>query len=122
MDFLKKNYMGIMVCFIIALPSWLMGKRFPVVGGAVIAIILGMIIALFWNDKGKAADGIKFTSKMILQAAVVLLGFGMNLSVVLQTGKQSLPIIICTISTSLIVAWIFHKVMDIKKNIILNYL
>ncbi|SEA76509.1 conserved hypothetical integral membrane protein [Oribacterium sp. KHPX15] len=116
MDFLKKNYMGIMVCFIIALPSWLMGKRFPVVGGAVIAIILGMIIALFWNDKGKAADGIKFTSKMILQAAVVLLGFGMNLSVVLQTGKQSLPIIICTISTSLIVAWIFHKVMDIKKN------
>ena len=114
MDFLKKNYMGIMVCFIIALPSWLMGKRFPVVGGAVIAIILGMIIALFWNDKGKAADGIKFTSKMILQAAVVLLGFGMNLSVVLQTGKQSLPIIICTISTSLIVAWIFHKVTDIK--------
>ena len=98
MDFLKKNYMGIFVCFVIAVPSWLLGKRFPVVGGAVIAIILGMIIALFWNDKGKASDGIKFTSKMILQAAVVLLGFGMNLSVVLQTGKQSLPIIICTIS------------------------
>ena len=53
MDFLKKNYMGIFVCFVIAVPSWLLGKRFPVVGGAVIAIILGMIIALFWNDKGK---------------------------------------------------------------------
>jgi uncharacterized integral membrane protein (TIGR00698 family) len=116
MDFLKKNYMGIFVCFAIAVPSWLLGKRFPVVGGAVIAIILGMIIALFWNDKGKASDGIKFTSKMILQAAVVLLGFGMNLSVVLQTGKQSLPIIICTISTSLILSWILHKVMNIKGN------
>ena len=52
MDFLKKNYMGVIVCFTIAVPSWLLGKRFPVVGGAVIAIILGMIIALFWNDKG----------------------------------------------------------------------
>ena len=116
MDFLKKNYLGIIVCFTIAVPSWLLGKRFPVVGGAVIAIILGMIIALFWNDKGKAADGIKFTSKIILQEAVVLLGFGMNLSVVLQTGKQSLPIIICTISTSLILSWILHKVMNIKGN------
>ena len=45
MDFLKKNYLGIIVCFTIAVPSWLLGKRFPVVGGAVIAIILGMIIA-----------------------------------------------------------------------------
>ena len=38
--------------------------------------------------------------KKILQYAVILLGFGMNLSVVLQTGKQSLPIILATISTS----------------------
>ena len=116
MDFLKKNYLGIFVCLAIAVPSWILGKRFPVIGGAVIAIIIGMIITLFWNDKGKASAGIRFTSKMILQAAVVLLGFGMNLSVVLDTGKQSLPIIICTISTSLGIAWILHKVMNIKGN------
>ena len=41
----------------------------------------------------------------------------MNLGVILQTGKQSLPIIICTISTSLVVAWILHKVMHIESNI-----
>ena len=40
----------------------------------------------------------------------------MNLGVILQTGKQSLPII-CTISTSLVVAWILHKVMHIESNI-----
>ncbi len=111
MVFFKKNYLGIFVCLAIAVPSWILGKKFPVMGGAVIAIIIGMIITLFWNDKGKASAGIRFTSKMILQAAVVLLGFGMNLSVVLDTGKQSLPIIICTISTSLGIAWILHKVM-----------
>ena len=76
------------------------------VGGAVIAIIAGMIITMFWNDKKNAEAGIKWTSKIILQTAVVLLGFGMNLQVIFQTGKQSLPIIICTITTSLVIAWI----------------
>ena len=44
-------------------------------------------------------------------------GKTMNLGVILQTGKQSLPIIICTISTSLVVAGILHKVMHIESNI-----
>ncbi len=113
---LKKNLPGILTCFIIAVPSWLLGKKFPIIGGAVIAILIGMILSLFWNDKKSAESGIKFTSKFILQTAVVLLGFGMNLSVVVQTGKQSLPIIVCTISTSLIIAWLLHKVMKIPGN------
>ena len=70
-----KNWKGILLCFIIAIPSWLMGKRFEIIGGAVIAIIAGMIVALFWNDKGVFEGGIKFTSKKILQWAVILLGF-----------------------------------------------
>jgi len=117
MEFFKKNLKGILVCILIAVPSWLIGKQVPVIGGAVIAILAGMVITLFWNDKKSADPGIKWTSKIILQAAVVLLGFGMNLNVVLQTGKQSLPIIVCTISTSLIIAWALHKVMRIPGNI-----
>lgn len=79
MDFIKKNLSGILVCFIIAVPAWLLGKAFPVIGGPVIAILAGMLITLIWTDKGKAEAGIKWTSKIILQTAVVLLGFGMNL-------------------------------------------
>eukprot|EP00833_Pecoramyces_ruminatium_P002431 jgi/Orpsp1_1/1176463/evm.model.c7180000057665.1 len=116
-NFIKENWMGIMICMVIAIPSWLLGKVFPIIGGAVIAILVGMCITLFWNNKGKAATGIKFTSKYILQGAVVLLGFGMDLSVVFDTGKQSLPIIVCTIATSLIIAWALHRVMRIPRNI-----
>lgn len=116
-EFFSKNLRGILICLIIAIPSWLLGKQFPVIGGPVIAIIAGMIIAMFWNDKGRAASGIRFTSKFILQSAVVLLGFGMDLNVVLRTGKQSLPIIICTIATSLIITWVLHKAMKIPSNI-----
>ena len=93
MNFIQKNFKGILVCFLIAIPSWLIGKAFPVIGGPVIAILAGMVITCFWTEKGTAESGIKWTSKIILQTAVVLLGFGMNLGVILQTGKQSLPII-----------------------------
>ncbi len=116
MNFLKKNLSGILVCLAIAVPSWLLGKKFPVVGGAVIAILVGMIVAMFWHDKGKAESGIKWTSKIILQTAVVLLGFGMNLGVIFETGKQSLPIIICTISTSLIIAFVLRKALHVSSN------
>ena len=50
MNFIKKNGIGILLCLAIAIPSWFLGKIFPVVGGAVIAIIAGMIITMFWND------------------------------------------------------------------------
>ena len=61
--------------------------------------------------------GIKFTSKKVLQWAVVLLGFGLDLTVVLKTGKQSLPIIVCTIAVSLLIAFVLHKALRIPSKI-----
>lgn len=39
MEFIKKNYKGLLLCLVIAIPSWILGKMFPIIGGAVIAII-----------------------------------------------------------------------------------
>lgn len=117
METIKKNLSGVLVCLAIAVPCWLLGKVFPIVGGAVFAIIAGMIITIFIKDSSKIQPGVTFVSKKVLQYAVILLGFGLNLSVVLQTGKQSLPIILATISTSLIVAFIMHKVLHIPSKI-----
>lgn len=108
------NIHGIAVCFILAIPAWLLGNLFPVIGGPIIAILLGMIITLVWHEKGNFSDGINFTSKYVLQTAVVLLGFGLNLNVVLATGIQSLPIIVGTILTALIVAYVMMKVLDME--------
>lgn len=114
---LKNKWKGLLLCLAIALPSWFLGKMFPIVGGAVIAIIAGMILTGFIKNKGELEPGIKFTSKKILQWAVILLGFGMNLSVVLETGRQSLPIILATITTSLVIAFALHKIMHIPSKI-----
>lgn len=117
MEWIKKNVPGLLLCIVISIPSWFLGKQFPIVGGAVIAIISGMVITLFLKKKDNLSSGIKFTSKKILQWAVVLLGFGLDLGVVLQTGKQSLPIIVCTITTSLVIAYALHKLMHIPGKI-----
>ena len=117
MQTIRKHLPGMAVCLAIAVPSWLLGKLVPVIGGPVFSIVIGMVIALLWTPGAACKPGVGFTSKKILQTAVVLLGFGLNLNVVLQTGKQSLPIIICTIATSLLVAFALHKLLHIDGNI-----
>ncbi|MDO5147151.1 MAG: YeiH family protein [Eubacteriales bacterium] len=115
MDIVRNTWAGFLLCLVIAVPSWWLGKEFPIIGGPVIAIVLGMILTLFIKDKSKLEGGIKFTSKKVLQWAVILLGFGLNLNVILETGKQSLPIIVATIATSLAIAFLLCKVMKVPE-------
>ena len=117
MEFLKKNSYGILLCLAIAVPSWFLGKQFPIIGGPVIAIIAGMIFGLFLKERSRLESGIKYTSKKILQYAVVLLGFGLNLQVIFQTGMQSLPIILSTIAVSLVIAYVLHRALHIPEKI-----
>lgn len=117
MNFITKCWKGILLCLVIAVPCWFLGQTFPIIGGPVFGILAGMIITLLLKDKSMFQDGITFVSKKVLQYAVILLGFGLNLSVILETGKQSLPIIVTTISTSLIIAYLLHKVMHVPGNI-----
>ncbi len=117
MEWIRRNGPGILVCLCIAVPAWFLGRTFEVVGGPVFAILLGMVMALFWKEQGRARAGITFTSKKILQLAMVLLGFGMNLSSVAKVGAQSLPIILSTITTSLVAAFVLHKLLHMDAKI-----
>ena len=113
----KDRGLGLLLCLCIALPCWLLGKAVPVVGGPVFAILAGMVVALFYREKRRTQAGIAFTSKKILQYAVILLGFGLNLSEIAKVGLQSLPIILSTITTSLVVAFALHKLLRVPANI-----
>ena len=117
MSFFSDKWRGIILCAVLAVPCWFLGKLVPVVGAPVFTILLGMLVALVWPVQAAYKSGVGFVSKKVLQYAVILLGFGLNISVVLATGKQSLPIIVCTIATSLIVAYVLHKVMNIPGKI-----
>ncbi|WP_293970697.1 YeiH family protein [uncultured Ruminococcus sp.] len=113
---MKKFILGILLCLAIAVPSWFLVMFVPaleVIGAPVIAIIAGMILSLIIKKKDAFTDGIAFTSKKILQYAVILLGFGLNLATIGKVGLTSLPIILSTIATSLIVAFVMYKLLKV---------
>ena len=110
---------GIGICAAIALPCWFLGEALPVVGGPVFAILLGMAIALLWKQpiRGTVQDGIAFTAKKVLQYAVILLGFGLNLAQIAAVGAESLPIIASTIATALIVGYVLYRALHMDSAI-----
>ena len=124
MNFVKKNGCGILLSGIFALVATLLTKisigsfSFDLIGAPVFSILFGMILTLiFPNIKTNTyiGSGIKFTSKKILQYAVIVLGFSLNLNTIAKVGIKSLPVIIYTISTSLIIAFIMMKVLKVNK-------
>lgn len=102
---------GILVCLVISIVCWFLGHQFLIVGGPVFAILIGMVIAIFYKPNQNLGKGITFCSKKVLQYAVILLGFGLNLSQVAKVGQSSLPIIVSTIATSLIISFILFKLL-----------
>ena len=112
----KKDISGILFSALIAACAYFLGKKFPVIGGPVFGILFGIILNNF-NRPESLEAGIKFTSKKVLQLAVVLLGFGLNLGEIIVVGKSSLLIILSTISTALIIAFVAAKVLNIDSDI-----
>ena len=126
MKTLKNNLPGIILSAAVAGVSTLLAElsigsfSLEVIGAPVFSILFGMIITLIFpklaaSDKMKS--GVTFTSKKILQWAVIILGFSLNLGTIAKVGVQSLPVIVCTILTSLIVAVVLMKVMKVEKKV-----
>lgn len=115
----KNLWRGVVFALIIACPAWFLGKQFEVIGGPVFAILFGMILALIVPSKTAEplVAGVKFTSKKVLQWAVILLGFGLNLAQIAKVGATSLPIIVSTIATALIVAYVLARALHIPTKI-----
>ncbi|MDD5824046.1 MAG: YeiH family protein [Firmicutes bacterium] len=131
MAFIKEKGPGLLVCLIIAavataLSGLSLGSfSLEIIGAPVFAILFGMIITMIKPDFASADNmkhGVKFSSKKILQWAVIILGFSLNLSTIVKVGSQSLPVIVSTIATSLIVAYVMMKVlkMDSKASILIG--
>lgn len=126
MSFIKKNSIGIVVCAVIAgIATFLSGLSIgsfslEVIGAPVFSIVIGMVItAVFskFSSDERVKDGITFSSKKILQWAVIILGFTLNIKTVLSVGGKSLPVILSTIAVSLIVAYIMCKLLKVDKKV-----
>ncbi|MDD4843158.1 MAG: YeiH family protein [Anaerotignum sp.] len=115
MKMVKRKILGILLAGIIAIPAWFIGKAVPIVGSPVLGILFGMILA-FWKRPVTFNEGIQFTSKKILQYAIILLGFEMNLFNIFTVGKQTLLLMVFTLSASFLTAYFGGKLLKLDSN------
>ncbi len=102
-----KNYLpGVLLSLIVATIAYNLGILVPVIGGPVFGIVLGILLASIWTLPSVLDKGIKFTSKYILQLAVILLGFDMNMASVIKVGQQSLLVLVVTLTAAFFVAYL----------------
>jgi uncharacterized integral membrane protein (TIGR00698 family) len=116
-QFVQENAAGIFLSLFIACAAYGLGRLIPVVGGPVFGITLGILVTSLWKVPGFFGKGLKFTSKYILQLAVILLGFEMNMLSVIQVGQQSIWIIFFTLSAAFITVFFVGKFLGVRRKL-----
>ncbi len=106
---------GIGLAALIAVPAWLIGSRIPVVGSPVLGILFGMLLA-FWKRPSVFNGGISYTGKKLLQYAIVLIGFDMNLFQIMRVGGQTLLLMAFTLTAAFLGAYIVGRQLKIDRN------
>lgn len=96
-----KIFPGFLLSVAIAAVSCLIENLLPIhlVGSAVIAMFIGMIINHFSGNQKTLSPGLTFASKKILKFAIILLGLSLNITTILHVGKMSLIVMVFTLAT-----------------------
>ncbi|EYE87479.1 AraC family transcriptional regulator [Fervidicella metallireducens AeB] len=113
MIWIKKNYIGILLSFLLALVASKLGSIYPVIGGPVFGIVLGIIINNTIGKPKSTESGIRFTSKKVLQWAIIVLGASLNLNQIYKTGLDSLSVTIITLLVAFFTAYFVGNLMGI---------
>ena len=96
-----KVFPGIILSVGVAILACWLESLLPIhlIGSAVIAMFIGMVLNHFLRNTKVFASGLKFTSKKILKFAIILLGLSLNITTILNVGKMSLTVMIFTLLT-----------------------
>lgn len=89
--------LGVGICFAVAGLSVLVEKLIPgeLLGASIIALFMGTIINSFFHPMW-IKPALKFTSKKILKAAIILLGASLSISTIMSVGKMTFFVMIFT--------------------------
>ena len=107
------NFAGLGLAALVALAAWGVGLALPLLGAAVAAIVLGVLVrALF--APGPAFDaGIRFTGKKVLQWSIIGLGFGLDFGEIARTGLDSLAVMLGTLAVAFVSAWALGRLLKV---------
>ncbi|RXK17629.1 YeiH family protein [Macrococcus sp. DPC7161] len=110
------KFKGILLCFMIALVSTGLGLWMPVIGSVMFSILIGIVLGNL-NLHKSFQPGIKYSSKKLLQYAIILMGFTLSIRTVGSIGVSSLPLTLSTITIALIFSYFVGRYMRIASRI-----
>jgi len=91
------------------------GRVVPLVGAAVLAVVLGLAVRLAFRPGAWASPGLRVSSRLPLQVAIVLLGTGLGLGTVLRVGGTSLPVMLGTLAVALVLGHVLGRALGIER-------
>ena len=91
---------GLITTLVIATIAVFIENVLPIhlIGSSVIALFIGIILNNFWKPS-YLNPGLKFSSKILLKVAIVLLGMSLTITTILEVGKISLVVMLFTLLT-----------------------
>jgi uncharacterized integral membrane protein (TIGR00698 family) len=104
---------GILCAAILAVIATYLAPLAPILGAPIIAILLGVLVRTLLPLPAFLAPGIAFSSKFVLQAAIVISGFGISLAAIWSTGLGTLPITLGTIAVALALAPLIGRLLNL---------
>lgn len=117
MQWIRTYSAGIAYVLVVAMAAWMLGKLTTLIGAPAIGLLLGIALNNTFGSGEAVSPGIQFSSKKILQLAIILLGCGLSLKEVWLTGADSLLVIACTLFVSFLSAFLIGRLMNIPGNL-----
>ncbi|MGO2299190.1 YeiH family protein [Paucilactobacillus nenjiangensis] len=100
---------GLILSVIVAIISKVLAIWLPQLGGATIAILLGIVLGNLYFKQGFLAKGTKFSESRLLEYSVVLLGFTVTFQTLGEVGINGVAYIILMMCTVIFTAYTVGK-------------
>ncbi len=116
MSRVNKCLPGIMISVGIAAMAYMASSFLPagILGGTLIALILGMLLNPLICRYEIFDSGINWTSKTILRAGIIIAGITLSFPQVIKAGKYALILMLFTLATSFGVGYACKKIFKIN--------
>ncbi len=108
---------GLGLALVIAVIASQLARFAPVVGAAVIAIVIGIVFRLAVGLPAPLAPGVRVATKRVLQGSIILLGAGLSLAQVWTTGTTSLAVLLGTLIAGLLVMLTLGRLMGVDRTL-----
>lgn len=115
-QYMKEIFPGLIICIIIGLISKFLGTYVPAIGGATIAILLGLLLGNTVLTQQRLYKGIRFSESNLLSYSIVLLGGTLSYKVILELGVSGVSYIILQMILTTLVCITLGKKLGFSEN------